>query len=382
MEQIAVPGLNGNLISDRLQLVNNSDLVHAIGSGIVLASYSIVAIGITPYIYALIVMFLVHVISKRVREIGSTPEGQLRLKRWTRALAAALALGQAYGWTVLLQSGGAFSAEMGWFPRLLIMLELTGGTMIIVLLADLIDEFGLGFGYGALLIFALGPVATEVHRMAGTFAQAPSAEALYRPFGVWALFSSGLVAATVAVLLAVRRVVLVSDRKGTPGKSVGLKLLMSGAIRPPLFAQAVMFMPVVLLDYLAASNTSVAGLANQWSPYGVNPWIDIAYVVVDVALVMGFAFFIVAVEFPSAKTPRPLMAHINRLTFIGAGFLALAVAVVPVVERIASAAAGQAFSMSGFDAVLVAAVILAVVASLERSGATRPTLEVPATYMP
>ena len=382
LEQIAVPDLNGNVISARLQLVDTSDLIHAIGSGISLAPYSIVAIGITPYIYALIVVFLVHVISKRVRETGSTQEGQLRLRRWTRALAAALALGQAYGWTVLLQSGGSFSPQMGWFPRLVVMLELTGGTMIIVFLADLIDEFGLGFGYGALLIFALGPVATEVHRMADTFALAPSAEALYRPFGVWAVFSIGLVAATVAVLLAVRRVVLVSDKKGQPGKPVGLKLLMSGAIRPPLFAQAVMFMPVILLNYVAASNPGLAGLANQWSPYGVNPWIDIVYVVVEVALVVGFAFFIVAVEFPSAQTPRPLTANINRLTFIGAGFLALAVGVVPVVERIASGAAGRAFSMSGFDAVLVAAVILAAVTSLERSGATRSSLQVPATYMP
>jgi len=58
------------------------------------------------------------------------------------------------------------------------------------------------------------------------------------------------------------------------------------------------------------------------------------------------------------------------------------VGVLPVLERIVSSAAGTTIPMSGFDAVLVAAVILAVVGSLEGSRAGRPRLPIPATYMP
>ncbi len=382
LEQVIVLGVNGNVISARLQFVNNSDLVHAIGSGIPLASYSIVAMGISPYIYALLVMFLLHVISKRVRAIGSTPDGPLQLRRWTRALAIALALGQAYGLSVFLQAGNDFPAQIEWFPRLVIVLELTAGTMILVFLADVMDQFGLGFGYGALLIYALFPVANEVHRLAATVSLAPSVEAMYKPLAVWAVFSIGVVAATVAVLLAVRRVVLITDKKKNSGQPVELKLLMSGAVRPPLFALALLSLPVILATSVAASNPSLAQLAYQWAPYGVNPWIDIAYVVVEAVLVMAFVYWIVAVEFPSPQTPRDLRAHINRLTFIGGTFLALAVSVLPVLERIASGAAGTTIQMSGYDAVLVTAVILAVVGSLEGSGANRPRLPVPATYMP
>jgi preprotein translocase subunit SecY len=382
LEQIVVPGVNGSVISSRLQFVDTTSLLHAIGSGIPLAAYSIVAIGITPYIYALIVVFLLQVISKQIRTIGSTQEGRLRLRRWTRALAAALALGQAYGWTVLLQSSDVFPAAMGWFPRLAIMLELTGGAMILVFLADVLDDFGLGLGYGVLLIFVLSPVATEVHRMAATLALAPSIEALYRPFAVWAAFSIGVVAATVAVLLAARRVVLISDKKTNSGKPVELKLLMSGAVRPPLFAQAALFLPVILANYIAVANPGLALLADQWTPYGANPWIDITYVVIEVVLVMGFTYFIVEVEFPTKQTPRHLKAHINRLTFIGGAFLALAVGVLPVLERIATRAAGTTLPMSGYDVVLVVAVILAVVGTVERSGVSRPGLPLPATYMP
>jgi preprotein translocase subunit SecY len=381
LEQVIVVGVNGNVISARLQFVNDSDLVHAIGSGIPLSSYSVVAMGISPYIYALLIVFLLYVCSKRVRTIGSTPDGRLALRRWTRALAIALALGQAYGLTVFWQAGDAFPAQTE-LLRLLVVLELTAGTMILVFLADVIDQLGLGFGYAALLIYAFTPVANEVHRIAATVSLAPSVEALYKPLAVWVLFSIGLVAATVAVLLAVRRVILISDKKKNSGNPIELKLLMSGAVRPPLFALALLSLPVNLANNVATSIPGVAQLANQWSPFGPNPWIDLTYVVVEAALVMAFVYGIVLVEFFSPQTPRDLKAHILRLTFIGGTFLALTVAVLPVLERIASRAAGTTIPMSGFDAVLVAAVILAIVGSLERSGARRPTLPVPATYMP
>jgi preprotein translocase subunit SecY len=139
--------------------------------------------------------------------------------------------------------------------------------MILVFLADVMDQFGLGFGYGALLIYALFPVANEVHRLAATVSLAPSVEAMYKPLAVWAVFSIGVVAATVAVLLAVRRVVFITDKKKNSGQPVELKLLMSGAVRPPLFALAVLSLPMILATSVAASKPDLAQLAYQWSPY-------------------------------------------------------------------------------------------------------------------
>jgi hypothetical protein len=127
----------------------------------------------------------------------------------------------------------------------------------------------------------------------------------------------------------------------------------------------------------------LANLADAWSTFGVNPWIDIAYTVVEVVLLMAFVYVIVAFEILQVqKVHRDLWAPIIRLTFIGGAFLALAVGVLPALERIASGAAGMTIPMSGFDAVLVTAIILAVVGSLEGPGPRRPTLPVPATYMP
>jgi preprotein translocase subunit SecY len=363
LEQITVVGANPGLIAARLQAEDTSSLVHSIGSGIPLAGYSIVALGLTPYINALIIVTLAIVISKRVRAIANSPEGRRRTRRWVRALAVFLALGQAYGWTVLMQSGSlALLPPMDWSARLVICVELAAGTMILVLLGDVLDEFGLGFGNGAILIFALSPLALEVHRLVDIVALAPSVEALYLPLAIWAGFSIGLAAATVAVLLAVRPVVSKGER---PSKRVELKVLMSGVLRPPLFASAVLFVPVIIANYYSAANPDF----NRWiyehaTAYGPNPWTDIAYAAVDAGLVMAFTYFVVLSDF--GRVPRNLAPYYNRLTFIGGAFLALSVVVVPIAEYHATNAAGQVIALSGRDALLVVAIITAAIGSLER----------------
>lgn len=368
LEEIPVSGLNQGMIALRLQAVNATSLLHAIGSTAVLAPYSIVALGIAPYIYALIVMLLLRVVSARIRATASTAEGAVRLGRWTRALAVVFALAQAYGWTSLMLSGSALQSPMGWFPRLVVIFELTAGTMILVLIADVLDELGLGFGNGAILVYALGPVAVQARRIADDLASAPSLDALYRPYAIWLIFSIAVVAATVAVVLGVRRLRPVDGKTQKPADPVDVKVLLSGVLRPPIFTGALLFVPVAYLNYLAIGNSGMSRwIFDYLTPYGPNPWSDIGYVIVDAVLVIGFTYFVVACDFRHMGITRAIAAHINRLTFIGGAYLALAVAVAPVVEWNASRAAGRGIPMSGFNTVLVAAVIAGIVVSLERA---------------
>jgi preprotein translocase subunit SecY len=384
IEQITVPGVTPSEIAARLSAVDTSTPLHAIGTGgIALAPYSILVMGIGPYINALIVMTVVPVVSKRVRTLAISPAGQSQLRRWTRAIAVAFCLGQAYGWTILMQSEQAIDNQIDWFYRLVLVLELTCGTLTLVLLADVIDEHGVGFGNGAILIYALTLVAIEVHRLAEIFAVAPAVDALYRPFGIWVLFSVGVIAASVAVLLAVRRINPPPVKKGKPGTPVDLKLLMSGVLRPPAFAGAVSFVPVVVANYLAASHPDATHWVTiNWSAYGPNPWMDAAYVAFSACLVIGFAYFVVACDLAGAQIPRHLASHITRLTFIGGTCLALGVSVAPVLEHIASRKAGTAFTMSGTDAVLVVAVIIAIIRTLEKPAKSPARSAVPAPALP
>jgi len=373
LEYVPVTGLNSDLIDARLFSLRLASPIHAIGAGPPFATYSIAFIGLTPYITALMAMTVIEGISARVHAIGRTPEGWRRLQRWTRAIAITLAAGQAFGWASLMESSTFWYTALGWLPRLLVVAELTGGTVLLILLADLIDEFGLGFGYGAFLIYVLGPVAIQVQRLAFTFSSEPSIEALFRPIGIWLVFSIGVVAASVAVLLAVRRV------KG----SVDLKILMSGVIRPPVFAQTLLALPVYYTNYAAISNPSVVvWIRDSLTPYGPNPWTNVAFVVVEAALIIGFTIWVVTLDFRWSGLQAKLRKRYTRLAFIGGSFLALAVVVVPVLDWNLTIAEGRGTPVSGLSTVLVAAVILAIVGRIEAAAHTGKGLLIQMSPLP
>ena len=255
---------------------------------------------------------------------------------------------------------------MDWSARLVIVLELTGGTMVLVLLGDVLDEFGIGLGNGAILIYALGSLADEVHRLVVTVATSPSIEALYRPFGVWAIFSIAVVVLTVAILLAVSRVAPIENKKSRTVKPVELRIVLSGVVRPPMFASAFLSLPVVLANSLLVANPDArTWISDHMTAYGANPWTDAAYTALDASLVIGWTYFIVACDFMGVQ--QALVGTINRLTLIGGSFLALTVVVMPVLEWNVSQAAGHGFGMSGFDIVLVTTMIIFIVRSLEQS---------------
>jgi len=366
LEQVAVVGLTPSTMLYGLQLVDSSTLLHAIGvESIPIARYSIAVMGVQPYVNALIVMTVLTVISKRLAMMWTGTEGRQAIGRWTRALTLVFAGAQAYGYTVLWQADNSLG-PLDWSARLLVVLQLTTGTMILVLLGDVLDEFGLGFGNGAILIYALTPLATELHRIASFIETAPSLETFYKALAVWTVFSVLVATATVAVLLAVRRVEPRKSKRPTRRTPIELRLLVSGVLRPPLFAQAVLFAPAAAADYLAATNFQAAQWINDHlTMYGPNPWTDIAFAVLNACLVIAFTYFVVACDFRLA--PAENSWHINRLAFIGGTFLAITVVLMPLLEWNVSSATGRAIGMSGFDIVLVVVMIVAVADRLERT---------------
>ncbi len=369
MEQIAVPGFNPAVIGFLFQIPSSTPL-QAIGASIPVASNSIVAMGIGPYVNAVIIMTLVRLISRSVRAVESAPNGPRRLMRWTRALAIVLALGQSYGYTVLMQNTYPPGLPgLDWFARLVVMLAMTAGTVTLIFLADGLDEFGLGFGNGAFLIYAVTPVGIQVHRLAEIFGTAPSIDALYLPFAVWTGFSIAAVAVIVAALLAGRRVPARGEEDPSEWKPLELRLLMSGVLRPPAFATALLFFPVIVNNYYAGGNPGLGRwVTDVLTPYGPNPWTDAAYVLLNAGLVIAFVYLVVRADAASRPIRPDLVAHVNRLIFIGGSLLAIAVVVLPVLEWNASRLAGRGFAMSGLDAALAATILLAIVIGLERSG--------------
>ena len=358
LDQIPVSDVTSNFITTRLSTLTNAPgFFVAIGpNSLVFASWSLGFEGIGPYVEALVLMSVLTVFSARLRDIAGDPDRRASIARWTRALAMGLALSQAYAFTLLYQNGfPPVFGPLDWSARLAICLALAGGTALMILLADALDEFGLGFGYGAVIFYALGSLGLEVHRIADYFASAPSVEALFRPVAVWTAFTVGLTVATVAVLLAVRRVA-----------TTELRLLWSGVLRPVQFAGALLSVPLLAANYYYARYPAeVQWIYANWRSYGTNLSPNVGYLLIYAGLLVGFALFVVAIDDRLMPVPSPLRPAVIRLAVLGGVFLALAVIAIPVADRLLTRAAGLAIPISGADVLLVVAVVLFAVRAIE-----------------
>jgi len=358
LDQIPVSDVTSNFITTRLSTLTNAPgFFVAIGpNSLVFASWSLGFEGIGPYVEALVLMSVLTVFSARLRDIAGDPDRRASIARWTRALAMGLALSQAYAFTLLYQNGfPPVFGPLDWSARLAICLALAGGTALMILLADALDEFGFGFGYGAVIFYALGSLGLEVHRIADYFASAPSVEALFRPVAVWTAFTVGLTVATVAVLLAVRRVA-----------TTELRLLWSGVLRPVQFAGALLSVPLLAANYYYARYPAeVQWIYANWRSFGSNLSPNVGYLLIYAGLLVGFALFVAAIDDRLMPVPSPLGPAVIRLAVLGGVFLALAVIAIPVADRLLTRAAGLAIPISGADVLLVVAVVLFAVRAIE-----------------
>lgn len=355
-------------------------------------SYSIVTMGVQPYIYALIVFSLLPIISSTVRAMIEEAEGRRRLDRWMRATAAVIALGQAYGFTMLFQADGVLP-PVDWFQRLELILVLAAGTMTLVFIADAMNEFGLGFGYGVFVFYFLTYVPREMGRLGDylRFAASFNDRSAYEPVLAWIAISLALVAVSVGLTRGRREIELVKG-KNVAGSLV-FPVLMSGILRPPVFANSIIFIPQLLANYYAAGRPEIANwLALNWTSGGPNPWLDAGFTAIYGALVVAMSCFVAFAEFdPRVIAERLRHDHLGiaeardeqdasryladvgrRLSFAGALVLGVMLAVIPVIARIFTRGPlNEGPSVSAFDALLVSAIVLGVAAAMRKKGNQR-----------
>src|SRR6202007_41325 len=217
---IAIPEANKTalgLLFNQQALLGLLDLF----SGGGLSRFSVVAMGMNPYINATIIMQLMTVISERIKEIQKEGEmGARRIQRWSRYLTVALGAGQAYGFTVLFQNTNpAILPPLDWVPRLEIILTLTAGTVLIMWFGELITEYGIGNGV-SLIIFA-GIIGRGPQGIAAVFAAANpdgGGRSAYVPFIIFGLIAVVTTAVIIEVQQAVRKIPIQSAQR-----TVGLK---------------------------------------------------------------------------------------------------------------------------------------------------------------
>src|SRR5438445_4504902 len=165
LAHIAVPGADKAAL-DKLFNTNAFLGLLDLFSGGGLSTFSIIAMGVNPYINASIIMQLMTVVSTRMKELSKEGEfGRRKITRWTRWLTVALGLLQAWGLTLVFSRQGVLT-NLNWFGIVEIMVTLTAGTVMLMWFGELITEYGIGNGI-SLVIFAgiVGRIPNTIYNL-------------------------------------------------------------------------------------------------------------------------------------------------------------------------------------------------------------------------
>ena len=272
-------------------------------SGGALSRFSIFALGIMPYISASIIMQLMSVVVPSLEALKKEGEaGRRKITQYTRYGTVVLALVQAVGISVALESQQGLVIDPGMLFRFTTVVTLVTGTMFVMWLGEQITERGLGNGI-SILIFA------------GIVAGLPAALAalldLVRTNAMSVLSALFIVALVVLVTAFVvfvergQRKITVNYAKRQVGNKVyggqsshlPLKLNMAGVI-PPIFASSIILFPATITSWFSSSENMrwLSDLAAALSPR--QP----LYITLYSVAIIFFCFFYTALVFNSRET--------------------------------------------------------------------------------
>jgi preprotein translocase subunit SecY len=350
LAHVFVPGVDrdqletffaGNAIFGVLDLIS--------GGG--LSNFSIVALGVNPYINASIIMQLMTGVIPSLQALSREGEyGRNKINQYTRYLSVPMALLQSYGFLALLNSQGILSSgfDLANGTTLVQIATLTAGSIALMWLGELITEKGIGNGI-SFIIFA--GIVSQAPAALGGFLQTPNF-ALVIGFAIIAIAS---IAVIVYIQEGQRRIPIqyasrVRGRRMYQGGQTFLPLRVNQAgVIPIIFAISILLFPQQIASYFTSSEVGfVAGTAQAIVNF-FNPQ-TIPYVVFYFLLVVGFTYFYTAFTFkpdetseqlrknggfiPGIRPGRPtadyLARVVTRITLAGSLFLAI-VATAPSV---------------------------------------------------
>jgi len=361
-------------------------------SGGSLQQFSVVALGVYPYITATIVMQLLQPIIPALDNMMREGEaGRMRFSQITRIVTVPLAFLQAIGSAALfvkynvLTNFNLFNGST-WLESLSILLSLTAGTMILVWLGELITEKGIGNGI-SIIIFG-GIVSRIPQFIQQGYTTTTTAGGGIVSIGVFLIIGLITILGIVYVYQGQRRVPIEYPTKRMVGRGmlvgtaqrtyIPMQVNSAGMI-PLIFAQSMLIFPSVLAQYLGNSSTNwLASLSLFISNYVINPtlwW----YWIIFFFLVVAFTYFYAYVVWQQQNIPENLQkqgAHIpgyrpgettrkylddilRRITLGGALFLGV-VAILPFIARV-----GGNQLLSSASLLIVVGVVLDTVRQIE-----------------
>ena len=327
-------------------------------SGGAMRYMSIAAMGVYPYITAVIIMQLLVPVIPRLQAIAREGEaGRARINQYTHWLTVPLAALQGYGQLIILQRegiiGGIGLSGEALLPTAAMVIAMAAGTMFLVWLGELITEYGIGNGI-SIIIF--GGIVAGLPEMIGRGYLAKGSEGGLTGLLIFMVLALAIIATIVIFTEAHRRIPVQYSRslyrggrmyRQSGSTHIPLRVNSAGMI-PLIFAMSMMILPGVIASYFV--NPEGGGIAAFITGlFASTSWF---YWTMYFLLAMGFTFFYAMIIFqqqnlaetlqrqgafvPGIRPGRPTGQYLNRvitrITWGGALFLAL-VAVSPFIVQ-------------------------------------------------
>lgn len=366
-------------------------------AGGALTNFSIIMMGVGPYINASIIMQLLQQVMPKLGALAKEGEsGRQKLNQYTRWLTLPLAVMQSFGMVFLIQQTSKQIAQTDLIGQpsiaqwVLMIATITAGSMLVMWLGEIITERGVGNGI-SLIIFA--GIVAQLPTMAGQIFALASTDATKIITSILFVLGTLAVIYAIVILNEGQRNVPVSYAKRVRGNRMisgvdthlPLRVITAGVI-PIIFALAFLSVPGFIGQVFAQAKTAwVAGLAQNLSVWFAQT--SPIYAATYFALVVMFTYFYTFVVFnpkdiaenlqksggfvpgirPGRETEGYLRNVVNRLTLAGSVGLG-AIAILPFVAQ--QLTKTDALTLGGTGLLIVVAVAIETMKQLEAQSIT------------
>ncbi len=362
-------------------------------SGEALGKATLLALGVSPYITASIVVQLLTVVFTKLQEWSKDEEGKKKINMLTRGFTVGLALITSIGYAFFLEANDLLVGEPGFFQYMVIVSCYCAGAALVMWLAEQINASGIGNGI-SIILFA--------NIIAGAYSLIMSLWSVAVPNGAFNVGGFFLALGQLLLLLAMlvlivwmsdaeRRIPIqyakrVVGRKmyGGQNSNLPIKVNMSG-VMPIIFANSIVAILPTIATFINKPNSGFTRFVNKWFNY--NTW---PYFFVFLILLIAFAFFYISISFnpvevanniknnggaiPGIRSGRPTVDFIkkvlNRVTLVGALLVAVIACVPMLITNIvymidATNTSFTALAFGGSSMMIVVGVALETVRELE-----------------
>jgi len=379
---IPIPGVN--VVALREFFASNQILgLMNIFSGGGMENFSIVMMGVAPYITSSIIFQLLAMIIPKLEEMQKEEQGRQQINMWTRWLTVPLAMLQSFGMiTLLRRSSSAILGDISAFDLGAMIITITAGTIFLMWLGELISEKKIGNGI-SLMIFAgiVAGLPQVVQQTLVTFD--PSQLFLLISFTVIALITViGVVIITEGqrnVPVQYARQIRGNRMYGGTSTHLPLRVNMAGVI-PIIFAISVVIFPPMIAQFFIHARTAWIAKGAEWTIVLFQN--QLVYGILYFLLVFAFTFFYTEVIFhptqiaenlqkqggfipgirPGRHTSEYLANTTHKIIFVGALFLGV-IAILPLIMRYFTGM--QSLAIGGTSLLIVVAVVIETVKQIE-----------------